>query len=283
MICLAFSRKGFVFTLVFVLFAAAVLLSASFYLKSLQPKSVKQAKEGFAADDLASDALALMQAKLEVQKNSTHTKITFYDSLPSSLTDAEKEVGEHIAFLNGEYSSKIGVNVSVDSISPKMVFSPSNLSYSYSSFGKSGVVFGGVRGAKAFVLNASLNESCAGGCASAVEDDWSWESEGNERVQVEFDLRDSSGGRILVDGASSGWVNASKGNWFKVNLENGASFRVGVSGASEPLLSVGVNGVRANGLNSSVVLSGTEAVKASIPAGLMINGLNYSKLVVKEG
>ncbi|VVC03887.1 Uncharacterised protein [Candidatus Burarchaeum australiense] len=266
-------KKGFAFTLLFVLIASLLVFMAADALKwkTGEPSFRGVSKSADIADDVAQDFFTLMNVSVGASRNATHATLSFGDSLPSRLAAPEDAVTSYVQFIEGEYANATNANISVLGTSPAIRFSAPDFSYEYGSWSKGSVSLVGE--ADAYFITARLDKECG---ACQAEGAWNWTDGG---TFVMLDIQDSQGTAVAPGDKSSGYINPQQYNYFEVMLaDNSSSFQLSAFGNE---LAIAPANVKAT-INSKVSIRHAGEIRAAMPVDLIVDGTEFNGVPLLE-
>lgn len=282
-------NKGFIFAITFSMLFLLLLGFAAGFLESfgLQRLDAARAKavdkQSFVQDDVAADLLSYLQADITISGNNT-TTVEISDSLPAPYSDPSQELNDWISYISNSYAPGANVNVSINASdftsSPRIIFSPFNLSYQYDSLSKNTAITHGNSSVRNYSLTASLGKEPASVNAS----NWSW-SGSPTSLYITLNISGPSGTPVNVSGATGGYINPNSNNGFWLNLSTGA-FYVNAGNYS----SYGTHSLRATVENASasmqtgITLNATpQRVTAWVPVLVRVDNVSESYAIVGRG
>jgi len=272
--------RGFAFTLVFVLIAALLVLTAVEALrwKRGEPTFADVGKRAYIADDVAQDILGILDVSISASRNGTHALLSFSDSIPSRLSAPDASMAEYVGFIERRYANLTNSNITVGGLEPLLRFSAPEFAYRYSGWDKRGV--GLVGDADSYSITLVLDRECEGRGGGGrrrcePEGPWNWTSKG---TFVELDIRDSRGQRVEPGGRSSGYIDKEQFNAFTVALRGGGMLTVTVGGDAFRIF---VDNAGAE-LESEVAVRHEGGIRAEVPVEVTVDGTTFAGVPVLE-
>ena len=283
--------KGFVFTIIFGLLFFLLLLDASIYVSSREGAAVRQAtygrvdRAGYAMDDFATDFMGVMEFSASSDKlnSSNKTRVAFSDTIPSLLAFPGTEFGQWTEFVENDFSNATNQNITINytdfQLSPRLLVTPYNLTYGYSSLGKNELYLNGSAQVSNYSILIHLNRDI-----NATDDSgWAWSGSATP-LYVSLNITDNEGEQILVKNQTSGYISPSSldrvvllgdpsGN---LTIEAGS-----VSGYGNSSLHLVPLGLSAR-LNTTVLLNGTPEMAITVPMLVTVDE-QQSNLILYRG
>ncbi len=267
-------RRGFAFTLIFVLIASLLVLIAvdAMNWKQGEPTFAEVSKRAAIADDIAHDFASIMNVSFAASRNDSHILLSFSGSMPSQLADADGAVAGYEKFVEGDYAKLTNSKIKINSMQPAIRFTGPDFSYTYTGWNAQELALAGK--ADSYYIKVRLDKVCGAGCIP--EGTWNWTDAG---TYVSLDIRDSEGTSIAPAGRSSGYVNAQQHNYFTAMLaDNSTSFSLSLSGY-EMRMSPGSAHAA---VDVRVAISHAGAVRAEVPLNIEVDGTHFSEVPVLE-
>ncbi|MDO8339318.1 MAG: hypothetical protein Q7T16_01535 [Candidatus Burarchaeum sp.] len=269
------TRKGFAFTLIFVLIASLLVLIAidAMNWKQGEPTFAEVSKRAAIADDVAHDFVSLAGISFNASRNDSHVLLSFSGSMPSQLADADGAVAGYEKFVEEDYAKLANSKIKINAVRPAIRFTAPEFTYAYVGWNEKEVALAGK--ADAYYLKVRLDKACGAGCIA--EGAWNWTDAG---TFVSLDLRDAEGGSIAPPGGkASGYVNAQQYNYFTAMLaDNSTPFSLSLSG-NELRMSPGSAHAA---VDARVAISHAGAVKAEVPLEIEVDGTQFNGVPVLE-
>jgi len=284
--------KGFIFTITFAALCYLTLLTAVFYLESRGYAGISQANQTVADanaevfDDLSSDLMHHLGIEVSSKSlpASNRTNITFTDTIPSTMAFPASEFGDWTGFVEDEFSPASNLNITMNytdfQVRPRLIASPFNLTYGYSSLDQSQMHINGSGNISNYSLTIRLNRDINSSMTN--DSGWNW-SGSNTSLFISLDIEDNAGEKIKVKSQTSGYIDPSAGNSviFFGDPSGNLTIEAGtISGYGANTLRVLPSGLSAR-TTTSVLLNGTPETLIYAPIWVTV-GEQSSNLIVFE-
>src|SRR3989338_5696369 len=264
-------RKGFAFTLVFVLIASLLVLVAvdAMNWKQGEPTFVEVSKRAGIAEDVAHDFVSIMNVSFTASRNESHVLLSFSGSMPSQLAD--DAVAGYEKFVEEDYARLANSKIRIDSVQPAITFTEPDFTPAYGGWTAQELALAGQ--ADAYYIKLQLDSECGAGCIP--DGAWNWTDAG---TFVSLDIRDVGGSSIAPPGGkSSGYVDVQQYNYFAVILaDNSTSFSLSLLG-DEMRINPGSAHVA---VDVRVAISHAGAIRAEVPLDIEIDGTRFNGVPV---
>ena len=284
-------RKGFVYTILFTALFLVLLMIARIYLLSEGSMGLSKAEKGsvdsagLVMADLSLDLLHFFDLRIESKTlpAASRVNLTFHNTIPSDLAYPGTEFGEWTAFVENDFSEKTNLNISMNYVDfqlhPTIVVSPYNITYGYSALDRRRLVING----SSAITNYSIVMRLSRNINETNASNWSWSATPTS-LFIAFDIEDSEGERILINGQEAGYIDPSVYSSF--TLSGTPSGRMVVEAGSLPgygshSLAFNASDLRAR-LDTTLLLNGTDGVTVFAPIWVAVNE-QQSNLVLFRG
>lgn len=224
-------------------------------------------------DDVQYSMRQILQLHWKFESHKGTFTASFEDFIPAP-TNITTLLQEYEDFLEGKYAEEYNVDLDLNQTellsSPKILFT-NGLVYEYGDT-KKNVVF--IHGGGPFTSAAALRIR-ANKKLNRTEANWSWVPSGD--IYVVFDIKDSDGNVVYINGSTSGWVSASD--------ENVAVIKFSEEGTVTPEITIQIGNVNGEigsvqversgpvdyGLDTTINVTSYGPITAYLPATLNIS------------